>query len=203
MFSCGKKASESEPKNLDQIISNEDQGYALPPDNFQRSVALDYEVDSLYEEMTVNPNGNNKVLGDSIFYLFLSPENQIELRFYVDVKIKNISYIDFRENYKGIDIKSFEKDILKNMNFKKVKNFFRKLTYGISNWESPEQDMLNKVFLLESEAINGHYKSNMKLIIWVECLDDFSFVSEKSYSCGQGKLIFNYKLLDYQLQKGV
>ncbi len=202
VVSCGGKSSNhttSHPEK--QGLEEAETAYALPEVGFQRSVSLNYKFEHLYENLTVNPHENRKVLGANPFFIFLSEDNGIELKVYASQDIKRVSYLDLGKKFETTNIKTFTSEIYLEPNLKEIQDFNYTFTYGETNLDFPEQDMLNKVFIIETETGDLPHVSNMKTMFWVECHGGFKSGTKDIYSCAHGKLKFNYKLLDYRLNK--
>lgn len=199
MTSCGKNQT-NKSKGSEGQNSREDSQYGLPVVGFQRSVDLNYRLEHSYENLSFNPSGKRDVLGDRPFFLFLNEDNSIELRFYSKIDLKTVAYLDLGNKFETTQNKSFS-EISNHPNYKKMNDYFRHFTYGSPNLDSPQQDMLNKIFVIETEESDQPYSGKAKIMFWVECQGGFNFKDKHNYHCGHGKLVFNYKLLDYTLTK--
>lgn len=203
LISCGEKKTTSSASGNSDVDTIEETEYGLPVIGFHRSLHLNYRLQHAYENLTVNPNGDKKVLGEMPFFLFLSEDNAIDLNFFSRQDIIKVSYLNLASAFEKTEVKLFDKKILLNPKIREVVDFYRDFSYGKSNLESPEQDMLNKVFIVETEEGDLPYVSNMKIMFWVECHGGFDFKNKDNYSCGERRLKFNYKLLDYKLTKRI
>jgi hypothetical protein len=201
--SCGKKATTETSNQDSEANSLEESGYGLPRIGFHREVNLNYRMAHAYEDLTVDPQGKKEVLGEMPFFLFLSEDNTIKLQFYSKQDIKNVSYLDLDSDFEKTTIKLFDKKILNHQYLQEAHVFRRYFTYGEANLDYPEQDMLNKVFIVETEQGDLPFVSNMTTMFWVECHGGFNYKNKNDYSCPHGKIKFNYKLLDYSLTKRV
>lgn len=198
LTSCGKKATETAEKSQSGL--QEESSYGLPKVGFQKSVNLNYRFEHSYENMTFDPSGDKEVLGDRPFFLFLNEDNSIELNFYSKTNLKSVGYLDLGNKFEVTQIKNLS-DISMHPDFKPMTDFYRVFTYGKANLDSPLQDMLNKVFVVETEHADLPYIGRAKIMFWITCNGGFTFKNKNEYLCGDGKLAFNYKLLDYVLTK--
>lgn len=204
LASCGKQESKKgSDKNSESNTIESESGYEMPKIGFHKTIKLNYNLEWIHEFMTVDPNGNKTILGDRPFYLEINENNEVEVRIYPDQYLKSVSSIDLDRKFDSTIVKHIEK----NPNFKNmlnpVENFYREFTYGKINLDSPEQDMLNKVFVIETEESDFPYKSTMKLMIWMECHGGLMFKSKTNYTCDNNSMRFNYKLIDYKLHKEI
>lgn len=204
LASCGKNAPEKTSKNDSESNSIErESGYGMPKIGFHKTVNLNYNLEWIYEFMTVNPNGNEAILGDRPFYLEINEDNEVQIRFYSDHYLKSVSYIDLGSKFDTTVVKHLNQKTGFVSMLKPIEDFYREFTYGNKNPESPEQDMLNKVFVIETQEKDHPYKSSMKLMIWLECHGGLRLKSKFDYTCEGDALKFNYKLLDYKLEKEI
>lgn len=200
LASCGKKPTTEKSKSLQKdSVEWESSAYEIPKVGFHKAIALNYHLEWLHEFMTVNPNGNKPVLGDRPFLLEISEDDAVEIRFYSDHYLKSVSYMDLGNKFDSTKIANL--NVNKMTALTNMADFYRSFTYGQPNIDSPEQDMLNKVFIIETEEADGPYKSTMKMMIWMECHGGLKFKSKNDYTCGKNAMKFNYKLIDYKLQK--
>lgn len=163
---------------------------------FQKSFNLNYRLEWLYEIITVNPNGNGTVLGDRPFYVEAHENSEIKIAFYNSQNLKSVKYINYDPTYENFLMTGLIDQIPTDKRLKEISDFTREFTFGIQNVESPEQDMANKVFIIETEESEHPYKGTMKLAFWLTCRE-----SLQKGVCPEAKLKFNYKLLDYSLIK--
>lgn len=199
LTSCGKKSTESSSKKLEANLQEESE-YGLPTIGFQKSVKLNYRFTSSYEYLSIDPSGQKEVLGERPFFLFLNENNSIEMHFYSRTDLKSVGYLDLGSKFETTQIKNLP-DIAKNPEYVVIHNYYRNFTYGMPNPYSAEQDMLNKIFVIETEVADLPYIGRAKIMFWVTCQGGFNFKDKDTYHCGQGNLVFNYKLLDYVLTK--
>lgn len=202
LASCGKGTSKNTTTASESpLTGTEESIYAKPKTGILKTASLNYKFQHAYEELSISSNPNDKVLGDRPFFIFLDNDNSLELNFYSSQDVKKISYLNLGDkfettNKKELNLASFQYPLLRQTHEAR-----EKLLYGKPQLSSLDMDMLNKVFLVETEAGDGTYVSRMKIMFWIDCLGSFKFTNKDEYSCGQGKLKFNYKLLEYELNK--
>jgi len=156
----------------------------------------------MYENMTINPNGTGSVLGDRPFYVEVNEDNALRVSFYSSHDLKKVEYIDLSKKFETTAVKDLEYSQLLRLGTKEIPDFYREFTYGKNNFDSSEQDMLNKVYIIETQESNHPYLATVTMLLWVECKGGFK-KSSTSYSCGSGNLEFHYKLVNYKLQKEI
>lgn len=195
--SCGKKSNES-AMPIRETLGQEESAYGRPTIGYQRSVKLNSRLAYVYEELSIDPAGQKEVLGEMPFYLFLNEDNSMEVNFYSQTDLKKVGYLDLGKRFETTSFKNLS-DVRKALGFVVVPNFERSFTYGEANPVIPEQDMLNKVFVIETEVADLPYIGRAQIMFWVTCEGGFRFKDKDDYQCGQGNLVFNYKLLDYEL----
>ncbi|MBC7538556.1 MAG: hypothetical protein H7281_07035 [Bacteriovorax sp.] len=209
LCSCGRSAnSEHQEQSAQaQLISQSAEQFSLPKLNLHRVVTIDNNVTSFYEDMTINSKKEDVVLGDNAFYIMINENtfpsfNEVHLNFYNKTKVRNIFYIDTQNSpLRPIEI---SKENLQGMKLKEVTEFYKDgLVWGKHNQDNPENDMLNKAYVVRTEEIqlkgNVEFKSQSMYLIWIECFGDIKAVNDYAYSCSKYNLKFHYKLLDYSL----
>lgn len=202
LASCGKHgSSESTHPSVDPIMDREETEYVRPQTGLLKMVLLNYKFEHTYEEFSIKSNPNQKVLGHKPFLIFLSEDNSFELNFYNNQDIKKVRYLDLGERFEAVNKKNLDARILQNAQLVTANHLSSTFTYGKPQLNSFDFDILNKVVIVETEAGDLPYVSKMKTMFWVECIGGFKFKNKDEYSCEHGKLKFNYKLLDYELNK--
>ena len=201
VVSCSKSESKKQETKSTQSLEQES-GYTLPRIGFHKSVKLNYRLEFMYENMTINPNGNGSVLGDRPFYVEINEDNALRVSFYSSHDLKKVEYVDLSKNFETTAIKDLDYSQLLRLKVKEIPDFYREFTYGKTNFDSPDQDMLNKVFIIETQESDDPYLATVTMMLWVECKGGFK-KSSASYGCGPGNLELHYKLVDYKLQKEI
>lgn len=204
LFSCEKSEKLIEDsKSQSEFVRDEETPFILPRVGFTKAVPLNYNLEFMYENITFNPNGNGDILGDRPFYLEIDENNSVGIRFYSKTYLKNVKVINLGKYFETAKIKELKVSNLQGLQVKEITDFGREFTYGKAYSDYPEQDMLNKVFLIETQESDYPYLASSSLFIWVECHGGFQSKADKTYKCGHGNLVFNYKLADYKLQKNL
>lgn len=194
LVSCNGSSEKSEGSVSSEANTFEESGFGKPKVGFHRAVSLNYRFANSYEDLTFNPNGNSEILGEMPFYMFLNDGDKIDLRFYPNQDIKKVSYLNVGSLHSRTVISSLDISVLTNPSLRSIPDFERVFTYR-KEMDS-EQDMDNKVFIVETEEANLPFVSNSKIMFWLEC----STISRLS-SCPESKLKFNFKLLSYSLSR--
>jgi len=202
LASCGKpSSSETSNTSVDPVTVNEEAVYEKPQTGIKKVVALNYKFKHAYEDLSLKSHPSQNVLGHKPFFIFLSEDNSIELKFYSTQEIKKVGYLDLGNKFEVFNKNNINSHTLKITPLTEISEYDDTFTYGKPQLNSFDVDMLNKVFVIETEAGDLPYVSKMKTIFWVECSSGFKFKNKDEYSCGHGKLKFNYKLLEYELMK--
>ncbi len=203
LVSCGGKdsASTKTEKSQSEALSSEE-GVRLdsPEVGFHRAIELNYHFQSVYESMSLNPSAKNPAPGVKPFFLILNDENHFDLTFYRNQYIKKVSYLDLGNALARTKVKNFDLSVMKHPHLKSVKNFNDNFTF-MGSVDYPEQDLGGKVFIVETEAVEGSHKSHMTIMFWVDCMGDLKWRNKTDYTCTSDKLTFNYKLLNFRLEK--
>lgn len=195
LVSCGGSSENSlEESGSTAGDAYEASGLGVPKIGFHRTVSLNYRFANSYEDLTFNPNGNKEVLGDKPFFMFLNEGDKIDLNFYSKQDIKKVSYLKASALNSGTIISNLDISVLNNKSWQDITDFERVFTYR-KEFDS-EQDMDNKIFIVETEEADLPFVSNSKVMFWLECSASFRVTS-----CPEGKLKFNYKLLSYSLSR--
>ena len=202
LASCGKQpSSEISNSSMEPVTANEEVVYVKPQTGIKKVVALNYKFAHFYDDLSVKSHPSQNVLGHKPFFIFLSEDNSMELKFYNTQDIKKVGYLDLGNKFEGFNKNNINSHTLKITDFAEVGEYDDTFTYGKPQLNSFDVDMLNKVFVVETEAGDLPYVSKMKTIFWVECAGGFEFKNKDEYSCEHGKLKFNYKLLEYELNE--
>lgn len=192
LVSCSESSESGE--SSEESSYEKESGYGMPRIGFHRAVTLNYRFAHSYEDLTVNPNGNVEVLGDMPFFMFLNEGDKLEVMFYNDQDIKNISYLNFSSLVSGTIISELNSSILAHPSLKNIPAFERELTFNKDS--ESNQDLTDRVFIVETEEANLPMVSNSKTMVWLECT-----TSSRLKTCPEGKLKFHYKLISYNLSK--
>lgn len=181
--------------------------FVLPKINSYRVVTIDDAISSVYEDMTIGSYNEGRILGDKAFYVMINGQmfpsyNEILLGFYAHTKINNIFYFDSKST--SLPLAEIKKENLPILKLKDITNNFKDdLIWGKHNFDSVENDMQNKAYVIRTEEVQERgsveYKSESMYLIWFECKGNIKPISDYAYSCGKYNLKLHYKLLDYSL----
>lgn len=195
--------SETEKKTTQTANSEtselEQHGYGMPNLGYYKAVNLNYNLNFMYERLTVNPTGNYRVLGDMPYFVEIDDKGVVEVQFYSDTFLKSVKSVHFGNYFNTNKIKEMGLSDLPNLAVREIQDFSRELSYGKLNPAHPEQDMLNKAFVIETQESDYPFVSTMTQLVWVECMGKFVSKTKADYLCDGGNLKFHYKLLDYQV----
>lgn len=203
LVSCSGNDSElkkSEKTHSEASTYEEGVKLDVPQVGFHRSLELNYHFQSVYENMTLNPAAKNPAPGVRPFFLILNDDNHFDLTFYRNQYLKKVSYLDLGNALVKAKVKNFDLSIMKHPHLKSVKNFGDNFTF-MGSVDYPEQDMGGKVFIVETEAVEDSHKAHMTIMFWVECQGDLKWHNKTNYTCSSDKLNFNYKLLNFRLER--
>lgn len=197
----GDKNQSKEANGLETQTPAETSRYVKPQIGIHRSFVMNYDLDSMYERLTINPTGNGSVLGNFPFWLDMKDNGGFDVHFYSGQNLKSVKYLDFGRMFNSKMIESLGISDVKNRMPTQISDYADEFTYGLTNVYAPKQDMKNKVFIIETQESDYPYLSTMTLMIWADCEGLLQVRSTSDYSCENGKLRFHYKLLDYKLEK--
>lgn len=205
LCSCGRSSSLENQNQTDEVRSQKAESFTMAQLNFHKSVTIDWDINSFYENMSINPLKKGSVLGDEAFYIMIyrsTFHDEVHLNFYNKTKVNSIFYFDFKNS--PSTLLEINKDNLSALKLKEITDFFKDgLTWGKHNLDNPENDMLNKAYIVRTEEMqskeNLEFKSQSNYLIWFECLGNVQEINEYTYSCSKHNLKFHYKLLDYSL----
>jgi hypothetical protein len=206
LCSCGGGSKEDNQNQAEQNQLVAEQ-FSLPIVNSYKSITIDSDVSTVYENMTINTKNEGYILGDNAFYVMINENafpsyNEIRLSFYSHTKVNNVLYIDPKNI--SFPLSEINKGYLPMLKLKEVTDNFKDgLIWGKRNLDNPENDMLNKVYVIRTEEMqqrdNVEFKAESMYLIWFECKGNIKTINEVAYSCGKFNLKLHYKLLDYSL----
>lgn len=207
LCSCGRSQSTKQVQSAQSQLQQSPSEFVTPKLNFHRSVTIDSDVSTFYEGMTVNPKKTGQVLGDDAFYVMINANvfptyEEAHLNFYSKTKVNNVFYADLANS--SVSLVDITKENISSLRLKEVTEHFKDgLVWGKTNLDNPENNMLNKAYVVRTEEIQTkedvEYKSESTYLIWFECQSKIKTVSDLAYSCSKYNLKFHYKLLDYSL----
>lgn len=210
LASCGKsqQAQTISEAVADAVQKQEEASlFILPQIGFHRSVTVEESINSTYENLTINPNGNGTVLGDKAFYVSASknlfPEyTEYKIGFYSSTKIRTVHSFANTDSKRLLSFERMDKQALQ---LREVDFYRDDLIWGKRNLDNSQMDMLNKAYIVKTEEQEQMKKTNYKAestyLIWFECAGQMEMVKDLGYSCSKYDLKFHYKLLDYKLEK--
>lgn len=210
LASCGNsKNGETQSKAVAEAVQKKEEAsvFILPQIGLTRTLTVDESVNSMYENMTINPDRNGTVLGDKAFYISadknLFPEyTEYKVGFYSSTKIRTV------HSFANADSKrllSFEKMDKQALQLREVDFYRDELIWGKRNHDNNQMDMMNKAYIItteeQDEAGRINYKAESTYLMWFDCAGSVELVDNIGYNCGKYDLKFHYKLLDYKLVK--
>jgi len=207
LCSCGGGSSKGDNQNQAGQSQLEAAPFALPKVNSYRVITVDSDVSTIYEDMTISSHNDGRILGDKAFYVMID-ENvfpsyyEMRLSFYNRTKVNNIFYLDSKNV--SLTLNEIKKTHLSTLKLKDMTDNFRDgLAWGKHDLDSPENDMLNKAYVIRTEEMqesgNIEFKAESTYLIWFECKGDIKPIKDFAYSCSKYNLKLHYKLLDYSL----
>jgi hypothetical protein len=209
LCSCGRsnQSSNQDQAEKDLIASQKVQQFDLPQLNFQKTITLDKEISTLYDQMGINSKMQDSVLGNNAFYLMINENvfpsyDEVHLNFYNKTKVDLILKLDLKNNL--FPLGEIRKENLPSLKMKEVSNPSKdSLVWGKRDLDNPENDFLNNAFVVKTEEMqikdDVEFKSQSTYLIWFECLGQVKNIGDYAYSCSKYNLKFHYKLLDYLL----
>ncbi|MDO9399319.1 MAG: hypothetical protein Q7T79_01350 [bacterium] len=209
LCSCGRssKLDVPEQSGQNQLASQNSEQLTLPKLNLHRVITIDSDVSTFYEGMTINSKKEGTVLGDNAFFIMINENaypsySEINLNFYNKTKVSNVFYFDAKKI--SLPLADLTKEHLLKLSMGEVTDFFKNgFIWGKRNLDNPENDMLNKAYVIRTEEMqvreNIEFTSHSTYLIWIECQGNIKAIDDHVYSCSKYNLKFHYKLLDYSL----
>ena len=208
LYSCGGSSNKGAiTQSAQSELKKEKEAFYVQPQlNFIRSVTVDPSIDYTYEDMTINPEKQKRILGDEAFYINVSSNlypsfDEIEFKLYASTNLLSVSTFDMDKLIKPLA--ELVKDDVNLIEKREIKNLATDIVWGKRNYDNKDYDMLNKGYLVKMETTDRKdgvdYKATSTYFMWIDCQGTVKAVGNIGYVCEKMKLKFNYKLIDYSL----